>query len=264
VPTTTTTTFHLIAITDDSITKIHLGAKERPAGKTWCGVQLLVPGDTRFSGRYKDVVWEEIVKTSPEGSTDDSDGQPDLTKVDCGACKRSAAWKAYLASSEALYVLPAPKTPQDRKPPTTTTTTTTRKGKGKPAGVSANEAQEMANRAAEAGADAAAPPSTRKRRPGPRERAAAKDAARLAAEAASGSSVIEADPDTGLPRIKPEVAAKADAIAAAQVAKNAEAALEEGITVTPTAETAEALAADLPTTPAEFVATVHNILEGKK
>ena len=41
--------------------------------------------------------------------------------------------------------------------------------------------------------------------------------------AASGSSVIETDPDTGLPRIKPEVAAKADAIAAAQKARNAQA-----------------------------------------
>ncbi len=39
----------------------------------------------------------------------------------------------------------------------------------------------------------------------------------------SGSSVIEADPDTGLPRIKPEVAAKADEIAAAQKARNAQA-----------------------------------------
>ena len=39
----------------------------------------------------------------------------------------------------------------------------------------------------------------------------------------SGGSVIEADPETGLPRIKPEVAAKADAIVAAQLARNAEA-----------------------------------------
>ena len=38
----------------------------------------------------------------------------------------------------------------------------------------------------------------------------------------SGSSVIEADPDTGLPRIKPEVQAKADAIVADQLARNAE------------------------------------------
>ena len=39
----------------------------------------------------------------------------------------------------------------------------------------------------------------------------------------SGSSVIEADPDTGLPRIKPGVQDKADAIVAAQLARNAEA-----------------------------------------
>ena len=41
--------------------------------------------------------------------------------------------------------------------------------------------------------------------------------------AVSGGSVIEADPDTGLPRIKPDVAAKADAVVAAQLARNAEA-----------------------------------------
>ena len=39
----------------------------------------------------------------------------------------------------------------------------------------------------------------------------------------SGSAVIEADPDTGLPRIVPAVQAKADQIAAAQLARNAEA-----------------------------------------
>ncbi len=43
------------------------------------------------------------------------------------------------------------------------------------------------------------------------------------AGAVSGGTVIEADPETGLPRIKPGVQAKADAIAAAQKARNAEA-----------------------------------------
>ena len=39
----------------------------------------------------------------------------------------------------------------------------------------------------------------------------------------SGGSVIVTDPETGLPTIDPEVAAKADAIVAAQLARNAEA-----------------------------------------
>jgi hypothetical protein len=42
------------------------------------------------------------------------------------------------------------------------------------------------------------------------------------ADRAAGQ-VIEADPETGLPRIKPDVKAKADAIVAAQLARNAEA-----------------------------------------
>ena len=62
-----------------------------------------------------------------------------------------------------------------------------------------------------------AKPSTRTRKSAATRKA--EDAAQDTA--ASGSSVIEADPDTGLPRIKPEVAAKADAIAAAQKARNA-------------------------------------------
>jgi hypothetical protein len=63
----------------------------------------------------------------------------------------------------------------------------------------------------------AKPPTTRK----PRKSADTRKAEKTAADQASGSSVIEADPETGLPRIKPEVQAKADAIVAAQLAKNA-------------------------------------------
>ena len=68
----------------------------------------------------------------------------------------------------------------------------------------------------------AAKPSTRGR---PRKSAATRKAEKAAADLAaqSGSAVIDKDPDTGLPRIKPEVAAKADAIVAAQLARNAEA-----------------------------------------
>ena len=63
-----------------------------------------------------------------------------------------------------------------------------------------------------------AKPSTRTRKSAATRRAG--DAAQDTA--ASGSSVIEADPDTGLPRIKPNVQAKADAVVADQLARNAE------------------------------------------
>jgi hypothetical protein len=59
-------------------------------------------------------------------------------------------------------------------------------------------------------------------RPSTRTRKSAATRKPKAAEV-SGSSVIEADPDTGLPRIKPGVQDKADAIVAAQLARNAEA-----------------------------------------
>ncbi len=57
---------------------------------------------------------------------------------------------------------------------------------------------------------APAPPTTKPRA-----------AAQAPAADVSGSSVIEADPETGLPRIKPEVQAKADQAVAAQKARNA-------------------------------------------
>jgi hypothetical protein len=268
--TATTTKFTLTAITDDSIKKVHLGAKEREAGKTWCGVQLLVPGDKRFGGRYKDIVWEEILKTSPEGSTDDSDGQPDLEAVTCGACKRSAPWKAYEISHEAVYTPAAPKPKAAPKP-----RTTAKVDAGPKAGtISANEAQEMANRDAEAAAAKAAAPSKQAAKGGrPRKSAAtrkaeqaAKDAAKLAAGAVSGSSVIEPDPETGLPRIKPEIEAKAALIAAGQVAANEEAAEQERYEAEQAAaqDAAAEIAADDPQSPEEFIATVTNIAGGAK
>ncbi len=67
----------------------------------------------------------------------------------------------------------------------------------------------------------AEPPKATGRKP--RQSAASRKAEKAAADAVSGSSVIEADPDTGLPRIKRNVQAKADAIVAAQLARNAEA-----------------------------------------
>jgi hypothetical protein len=76
--TTTTETYHLRALTDRLAARTHLGATER-ANLTWCGVQLLVKGDTRFGGRYK----------NGDGYT----ASTDLSVIDCGACKRTAAWK---------------------------------------------------------------------------------------------------------------------------------------------------------------------------
>jgi hypothetical protein len=67
-----------------------------------------------------------------------------------------------------------------------------------------------------AAGEAKPPTRTRKSAATRKAEAAAQDQA-----AQSGSSVIEPDPETGLPRIRPEVAAKADRIAAEQAARNA-------------------------------------------
>jgi hypothetical protein len=142
----TTTTYQLRAVTDDSISKVHLGAVEK-ANVAFCGVKLLVENDPRFGGRYKGIVFTTSA---------------DLTTVDCGACKRGQAWKT---QKDGKYATPAPKAA--------------------------------------------------------RPRAAADHPVEAAAEGVSGSTVIEADPETGLPRIRPDVKAKADEIVAAQKARNA-------------------------------------------
>ena len=88
--TTTTTTYHLTAVTDEAAARTHLGATEK-AKVTFCGVRLLVKGDPRFGGRYKDAAFT---------------ASTDLETVDCGACKRSAAWKG---AKGGKYTIPAPK-----------------------------------------------------------------------------------------------------------------------------------------------------------
>ena len=165
---TTTTTYNLRAITDESITKIHLGAVEK-ANVTFCGVKLLVAGDTRFGGKY----------AKGNGYTSSTD----LGTVDCGACKRTSAWRIFAGTGSATIGIPAH---------------------------AASKPKAARGRAADQA------PSTRKR-----PSAATRAAAKAAAEAVSGSSVIEADPETGLPRIKPEYAAKAEQVAADQAARNA-------------------------------------------
>jgi hypothetical protein len=88
--TTTTTTYHLRAVTDDLAARTHLGATER-ANRTWCGVKLIEKDDKRFGGRYADRPFT---------------ASTDLSAVDCGACKRSAAWKG---AKGGKYTTPAPK-----------------------------------------------------------------------------------------------------------------------------------------------------------
>jgi hypothetical protein len=92
--TTTTTTYHLRAVTDAATTKTHLGATER-GNVTFCGARLIVKGDERFGGRYAD---------RPFTAT------ADLSAVDCRACQRGAAWKDRKGST---WTVPAPKTRAD-------------------------------------------------------------------------------------------------------------------------------------------------------
>ena len=75
--TTTTTTYHLRAVTDHLAARTHLGATEK-GNVTFCGARLLVKDDKRFGGRFKDRPFT---------------ASTDLSAVDCGACQRGAAWK---------------------------------------------------------------------------------------------------------------------------------------------------------------------------
>ena len=238
---TTTTTFNLTVITDDSIAKNHLGAAEM-LNRSWCGVQLLIEGDTRFGGRYAGMVWKTVTT---------EDGKPNFELMSCGACKRSAAWKVAGSTGEAVYTV-APKGTRARREPVAV-----------PDDQARPEAAELADLAAQAAAAAAAngdsdKPSRRKRKTAPpaaneqqeadnrdagtparkrrksaadraNEQLAADEATRAAALAAAeanaaqhidGSLIVETDPDTGLPRIRPDVVAKVDGIVADQLAAN--------------------------------------------
>jgi hypothetical protein len=86
---TTTTTYHLRAVTDHLAARTHLGATEK-GNVTFCGARLLVKDDKRFGGRFKDRPFT---------------ASTDLAAVDCGACQRSAAWK----NREGSTWKPAPK-----------------------------------------------------------------------------------------------------------------------------------------------------------
>ena len=88
--TATTTTYHLRAVTDHLAARTHLGATEK-GNVTLCGARLLVKDDKRFGGRFKDRPFT---------------ASTDLSTVDCGACKRGAAWKDRKGST---WTAPAPK-----------------------------------------------------------------------------------------------------------------------------------------------------------
>jgi len=88
--TATTTTYHLRAVTDHLAARTHLGATEK-GNVTLCGARLLVKDDKRFGGRFKDRPFT---------------ASTDLSTVDCGACKRGAAWKD---RKGATYAVPVPK-----------------------------------------------------------------------------------------------------------------------------------------------------------
>ena len=92
--TTTTTTYHLRAVTDELAARTHLGATEMK-NRTWCGVDLLVKDDPRFGGRHRN------------GFT----ASTDLETVDCGACKRGAAWKGRQGGK---YTTAAPRAARSR------------------------------------------------------------------------------------------------------------------------------------------------------
>jgi hypothetical protein len=151
MPTTTATTYELLAVTDKWCSKWHLGAVQK-GNVTFCGVKLAMPG-----------------KGKPAVSDEDADGtnrykiSTDLGEVGCGACQRGPAWKNRDGSA---YTEPAKKATGTRRAPVTS----------------------------------APPPATEASPP-------------------DHTSVIDKDPETGLPRIRPEVQDKVDNIVAEQLAR---------------------------------------------
>jgi len=198
---TTTTTaspsYTYRAQTDPTIKTWHLGAAERGA-VSFCGVRLIEPGDTR--------AFALKVPADERHMTTDAD----VSKVTCGACKRNReyakATAAPLAEAAGRGAGQAAR-PSRRRPAATGDPRADRADRAaaaaEPTGPKPRRRQSRADKAH------AAQERDRERR----EAAATPDAGPV-----SGSTVIEADPETGLPRIKPEYAAKAERVAAAQIA----------------------------------------------
>ena len=89
--TTTTTTYDYRAQTDATIKTWHLGAAQRGAA-SFCGVRLIEPDDTR-------PVALRVPADRRNYTTD-----PDVSKVTCGACKRS---RKYVKATAADLAAPS-------------------------------------------------------------------------------------------------------------------------------------------------------------
>lgn len=199
--TATTTTARYRAQTDPSTKTWHLGTEELGA-KCVCGCKLIEPGDTR--------PWALRVPADARHYETD----PDVAKVTCGSCKRNRAYATATAGDQVAK----PPTPVEQAARPSRRRASTRTATPAEAGAGLNEStaaqllvdgvQARARRRAKTGdprADrtATAPPASNEP---------------AAEDRVSCSTVIEADPETGLPRIKPEYAAKSERVAAAQIA----------------------------------------------
>ena len=189
---TTTTTARYRAQTDPSTKTWHLGTEELGA-KCVCGCKLIEPDDTR--------PWALRVPAEKR----DYQTDPDVAKVTCGSCKRNRAYATATAGDQVAK----PPTPVEQAARPSRRRASTRTATPAEAGAGLNEST-----AAQLLVDGVQARARRRAKTGdPRADRAAADAGQV-----SGSSVIEADPETGLPRIKPEYAAKSERVAAAQIA----------------------------------------------
>ena len=188
----TTTTACYRAQTDPSTKTWHLGTEEL-GEKCVCGCKLIEPDDTR--------PWALRVPAEKR----DYQTDPDVAKVTCGSCKRNRAYATATAGDQVAK----PPTPVEQAARPSRRRASTRTATPAEAGAGLNEST-----AAQLLVDGVQARARRRAKTGdPRADRAAADAGQV-----SGSSVIEADPETGLPRIKPEYAAKSERVAAAQIA----------------------------------------------
>jgi len=184
--TTATPTYTYRAQTDPSTKHWHLGAAERDR-KSFCGVELIAPDDTRPFAR-------KVPEADRHMTVSD-----DLAKVTCGACKRNREYSYATGTA----TRPAPAVPAPRGTRSTSTGTTTRRRGGRPAtgdpradraaADTRPPSSTQASNAAEATANANGTPSQRKRRQSRADRANAAQARdRAKAEAAAAVDAINA------------------------------------------------------------------------
>jgi hypothetical protein len=191
------------AQTDASTRTWHLGTAGR-GNVCVCGVKLMTPDDARaFAFRV------------PAGKRN-YQTDPDVAKVTCGSCKRNRAYATATAGDQVAK----PPTPVEQAARPSRRRASTRTATPAEAGAGLNESA-----AAQLLVDGVQARARRRAKTGdPRADRAATAAADLVQEEVqelarpSGGAVIEADPETGLPRIKPEYAAKSERVAAAQIA----------------------------------------------